>query len=89
MEEKQTSPAGKQVGKVTHYYDKLGVAIIELSDSLKQGETIKFVGKEGEFTQVVSSMQHEHQPIESASKGQSVGVKVDQKVKENDLVYAV
>lgn len=79
----------KPIGKVTHYYDKLGVAIIELSGSLKQGETIKIVGKDGEFTQTVSSMQYEHQPIESAKKGQSVGIKVDQKVKENDLVYAV
>lgn len=79
----------KPIGKVTHYYDKIGVAIIELSGSLKQGETIKIVGKDGEFTQTVSSMQYEHQPIESAKKGQSVGIKVDQKVKENDLVYAV
>lgn len=79
----------KPIGKVTHYYDKIGVAIIEFSSSLKQGEAIKIVGKDGEFTQTVSSMQYEHQPIESAKKGQSVGIKVDQKVKENDLVYAV
>ena len=80
---------GKLVGKITHYYDKIGVAIIELSGPLKQGDTIKIVGKDGEFTQAVSSVQFEHQAIESASKGQSVGVKVEKKVKENDLVYAV
>lgn len=80
---------GKPVGKVTHYYDKIGVAIIELSDSLKQGERVKFVGKEGEFTQEVTSMQYEHQPLETANKGQSVGMKVDQKVRENDAVYTV
>lgn len=79
----------KPIGKVTHYYDKIGVAIIELTDTLRQGETIKIVGQGREFTQVVSSMQFEHQNIEKAQKGQSVGVKVDQKVKENDLVYAV
>lgn len=81
--------ADKQIGKVAHYYDKIGVAIIELSGSLKVGQTLKFVGHDNEFTQDISSMQYEHQPIVEAKKGQSVGVKVDQKVKENDLVYAV
>lgn len=78
----------KVIGKVTHYYDKLGVAIVRLEDSLSLGDTIKFVGKDGEFTQTVSSMQIEHKNVETAEKGQEVGIKVDQKVKDNALVYA-
>ncbi len=82
--------ADKPVGKVQHYYDKIGVAIIEFSKSVKVGETIKIIGKDGtEITQTVNSMQYEHEPITEAKKGQSVGVKVDKVVKENDLVYAV
>lgn len=86
----KSMPTAKQIGKITHYYDKIGVAIIELLQELKAGDMIKIVNRDGsEFTQAVSSIQLEHQPIEKANKGQSVGVKVDQKVKENDLVYAV
>lgn len=81
--------ADKQIGKVTHYYDKLGVAIIKLENSLSIGDTIKIVSRDGsEFAQEVSSMQVERESIEKAKKGQEVGVKVDQKVKENALVYA-
>lgn len=89
MEEKSTMPAGKQVGKVTHYYDKIGVAIVNLSSLLSIGDLIKVVGKGGDFTQKVSSMQIEHENVEKARKGDVVGIKVEQKVKENDLVYAV
>lgn len=78
----------KVIGKVTHYYDKIGVAIVRLEDSLSLGDTIKFVGKDGEFTQAVSSMQIEHKNVETAKKGQEVGIQVDQKVKDNAIAYA-
>ena len=79
----------KPIGKVTHYYDKISVAIVKLDKGLKVGDTLKFSGHDQEFEQVVDSMQEEHQNIDKAKKGMEVGVKVDQKVKENDNVYLV
>ena len=76
----------KKVGTVTHYYGKLGVAIIDLSGTLKVGNRIKFEnGAEAE--QTVDSMQIEHEQVEEAKKGDMVGLKVDQKVHEGATVY--
>lgn len=77
----------KQVGKVSHYYDKLGVAIINLSASLKVGDKIKFEGHGAQFEQTVDSMQIEHDAVEKAKKGDAVGVKVVKKVKEGTTAY--
>lgn len=76
-----------KVGKITHYYGKIGVAIVEVAVPIKVGDTIKISGHDNEFTQVVASMQVEHQPVQEAKKGDLIGMKVDQPVKENDLVY--
>lgn len=78
-----------EIGKVVHYYDKLGVAIIELSAPLKVGDTMKIKHGEEEFEQQVVSMQVEHATVDSAKKGESVGVKVDQPTKEGATVYKV
>ena len=76
----------KPIGKVTHYYDKAGVAIVELQDELKVGDRIRIERGENSFEQKVSSMQKEYKPVEQAGKGDSVGIKVDQKAKEGSLV---
>ena len=81
--------ADKPIGKVSHYYDKIGVAVIDLLSTLKLGQTIKISGHDQEFSQEVSSMQMEHEKLEEAKKGQSVGLKVDKPVKEGDEVYLV
>lgn len=78
---------GKKIGKVTHYYDKIGVAIIELAGTLKVGDKIKFVRGEDELEQTVNSMQIERAGVESAKKGQVIGVKVDSLIKEGTTVY--
>ncbi len=77
----------KLIGKVTHYYGKLGVAIIELSEPLRLGQTIHFKGAHDDFTQEVTDLQYEHAAIEEGKAGQQVGVKVSQKVHENDQVF--
>lgn len=77
------------IGKVVHYYDKAGVAIIELAAPLAVGDTIKIKHGESEFEQHVASMQIEHAAVQSAKKGDSVGVKVDQKAKEGSQVFKV
>ncbi len=75
------------LGKVTHYYDRLGVAVIKLDKPLKTGNKLKFVHGQDEFYQSVESMQLEHEQIESGKKGQEVAVKVDKNVKSGTLVY--
>lgn len=75
------------VGKVTHYFDKIGVAVIKVLATIKIGDKIKITGHDKEFTQVVDSMQVEHENIEEAKKGDDVGMKVDQPVKKGDKVY--
>ncbi len=76
----------KPIGKITHYYDKLGVAIIELSGALKVGDKIKIEGGQNEFEQTVAEMQMEHQSVSSAGSGDVVGLKVSQKIREGALV---
>ena len=79
----------KELGVVSHYFGKVEVGIIELSDSLKVGETIHVRGAHDDFTQKVDSMQIEHANVNEAKKGDSVGVKVPQRVHPNDKVYKV
>lgn len=80
----------KQIGKVVHYYDKLGVAIVDLdSGSLKVGDSVKFKRGEEDFTQQIESLQIEHQNVDSVKKGDSFGLKVDQPTKPGTLVFTV
>lgn len=78
---------GKQIGKITHYFNKIGVGVLELGDKLKVGDTIVIAAHQGDFEQVVDSMQVEHEQVSEAKKGDAVGLKVAQPVKEGDLVY--
>lgn len=78
----------KPVGKIKHYYTKIGVAVVELSSELKVGDRIAVEGSTS-FEQTVDSMQIEHEQITSAKPGQSIGLKVSGKVKEDDIVYKV
>ncbi|MCD6500578.1 hypothetical protein J7K42_01000 [bacterium] len=81
---------GKLIGKITHYFDKIEVAVIELSAPLSVGDTIRIVGGEAtDFTQKVESMEMEHEKIQKAKKGDSVGLKVKEKVREGYKVYKV
>lgn len=79
----------KRIGKITHYFGKIGVGVIELSGALKVGETIRVVGGDRDFTQTVGSMQIEHEKIEEAKSGEAVGLKLDEVSKPGDIVYKV
>lgn len=78
-----------KIGRIVHYYDKIGVAVLELTDGLAVGDTIRISGHGKEFTQAVNSMQVEHENIQEAKKGQAIGLKVEQEVKEGDEVFKV
>lgn len=79
----------KSIGKITHYFGNINVGIIELADELKAGDKIHIKGASTDFEQAVDSMQIEHTTVEAAKPGDAVGIKVAQKVKENDEVYKV
>lgn len=83
----EPQPEKKLVGKVTHYFTKISVAVVELTDELKIGDRISIEGHTTNFQQIVTSMQIEHQNVEKAGPGQSIGLKVEQRVREGDLVY--
>jgi translation elongation factor EF-1alpha len=78
-----------QVGKITHFYKKIGVAVVELSAPLQVGDTLHISGQTTDFTQKVESIQIEHQNVEKAEKGQSIGLKVKGEVREKDIVYKI
>ncbi len=79
-----------KVGKVTHYYDKIGVAIVELDGTLSVGDKVKFVrGGEDLFEQEVDSIQIEHEKVDSAKKGDVVGLKTKELIKDGAEVYKI
>jgi translation elongation factor EF-Tu-like GTPase len=77
------------VGTVTHYYGGLGVAGIELSGELKVGDTVHVVGHTSDFTQTVDSIQIEHENVETAKAGDSIGVKLSERARVHDEVRRV
>jgi putative protease len=78
----------EEIGRVTHYFSKIGVAVIEITaESLKVGETIRIKGHSSDFTQSVESLQLEHLSVPEVKKGVSAGIKVKEHVREGDKVY--
>ena len=76
-----------EVGHVTHFYSKISVAVVELTAPLAVGDRIAIKGPTTDFEQVVESMQIEHKNVQRAEAGQSIGLKVAQRVREKDIVY--
>lgn len=81
---------GKLVGKVSHYFSNIGVGVIKLSAPLSVGDEIRIMGGEStDFNQTVESLQVDHKELKAAKKGDDVGLKVAQKVREGYSVYKV
>ena len=80
----------QEIGVVTHYYGKIDVAGIDVtSGTLEVGDRIHIVGHTSDFEETVESMQLEHEPIEVATPGMSIGVNVTEHVREHDKVFKV
>ena len=77
------------IGKVVGYFAKIGVAAIEMEGDMKVGDTVHFKGHTTDFTQTVESMQIENEQKEEVTKGDSVGMKVKDRVRRNDSVYKI
>jgi putative protease len=80
----------EEIGRITHYFSRIGVGVLEITaGELRMGETIHIKGHTTDFYQKVESMQVEHQPVSVARKGDSVGLKVIEPVRQHDKVFKV
>jgi translation elongation factor EF-1alpha len=77
------------IGKVTHYFDRIGVAVLQLTGTIRVGDTIHFHGHSTDFKQKVDSLQIEHQSVPEGNPGQDVALKTTEKVRPNDSVLKV
>ena len=80
----------EKIGVVEHFFSNVSVAAIKITDGeLKIGDTIHFVGAHTDFKQKISSMQIDRNPVKTVKKGDAVGIKVQDKVREHDIVYKI
>jgi putative protease len=79
-----------KIGRISHYFGKIQVAAIELTDGdLAIGDTIHIKGHTSDFTQTIESMQIDRADVPSASKGQSVGIRVSEHARVGDEVFKI
>lgn len=79
----------KRIGRVTHFYDRISVAVLALDEELKVGDEILIRGRSTEFTQHAQSMEIDHKKIQSAGKGAEVALEVLQPVRKGDKIFLV
>ena len=80
----------EEIGRIIHYFSKINVGILEITKGeLHTGDTIHIKGHTSDFYQKVQSMQMEHNPVDSAKAGESIGLKVESAVREKDMVFKV
>jgi len=77
------------IGEVTHYFPKVRAAVIKLKKPLTTGDVVKIKGHTTDFKQAVTSMQIDRVPLGQAKKGQEIGLLVDSRVRQHDIVYKV
>ncbi len=79
----------EKIGKITHYFTDISVGVIELSGKLEVGDKISIEGATTNIQQEVDSMQIKHEDVEEAGPGDAVGIKVKDRVREDDAVYKI
>lgn len=80
----------KLIGKVTHYFANIKVAVVKLSAPLLVGDNIRIIGgEETDFKQEVKSMEKDHEKIKKAKKGDEIGMKISKKAREGYKVYKI
>jgi len=77
----------REVGRVSHFFGRINVAIIEVKDIISVGDQILIKGPTTDIEQTIDSMEIEHTKVKQAEAGQSIGMKVNARVRENDIVY--
>jgi len=87
MKVKKASAVLKPIGLVTHYYDKIGVAIVSFNKAVSSGISVRFKGSTTDFLQTISSMQLNYKSVTRAPKSKEIGVKVKNRVREGDFLF--
>lgn len=80
--------AEKKIGEITHYFDHIKVGIIKASSPISVGDKVHIKGHTTDFEQEIAEIQLDHESIKTAKKGQEVGVRVKELVREGDEVFA-
>jgi len=80
----------EEVGVIVKFFAKPSGAAIEITKgTIKKGDILKYKGHTSDFTEEVKSMQIDNQPVDEAKVGDMIGVKVEERVREKDIVYKV
>lgn len=79
----------KRIGEVSHYFGRIGVAVLKIKEDLKLGDRICFLGHSTDFEQIVTSLEIDHKKVESVKPGDDFAIKVLDKVRQGDDVYKV
>ncbi len=79
----------KLIGKVSHYFGKISVAGIQLSEPLKVGDKISIEGATTKFEEIIDSMQIDNATVTQAKAGDNIGIKVKEKTRVGDDVFLV
>lgn len=77
----------QEVGRVSHFFSHINVAVVEVSGTISVGDKIAIKGPSTDITQTVDSMEIEHAKVNQATAGQSIGMKVQGHVRANDTIY--
>ncbi|MEK7071542.1 MAG: hypothetical protein AAB943_01235 [Patescibacteria group bacterium] len=75
------------IGKITHWYDKISVAVVKLEQALQVGDKIKIKHGGQEFEETITSMEFDHQSVQAGKKGQEIAIKLSQKAGENSKIF--
>ncbi len=81
--------SGIRIGKVTHFFDRIHVAVLALTDTIRLGDMVHFLGRSTDFKQEVTSLQIEHKPVTEGRAGEEIAIKVIQRVHPNDAVFKI
>ena len=87
MSEENITIEEEKIGIISHFFNQISVAVIDLSGDLKVGDKIRVKGTTTDFEMEVNSMQVDKQSVNEANSGQSIGLKVEEKVRVGDEVY--
>ncbi|MGD2161964.1 MAG: hypothetical protein PVI81_07120 [Anaerolineales bacterium] len=80
-------PEGERIGEVTHFFNKINVAVIQLEKPLQKGDHLHFLGAHTDFPQVIESIQVEHENVDEVAAGDEAAVKVEKRVRRGDSVF--
>ena len=77
----------REVGRVSHFFGRINVAVIEVTGTISVGDQILIKGPITDIKQTIDSMEIEHEKVKQVEAGHSIGMKVNGRVRENDTVY--